>query len=60
MKIKDKEKKYTLKEITCAWYECYGEYMQDEYKGFLHKLSEENDSQDSNPAKGSDNNKLGV
>jgi hypothetical protein len=54
------DKKYTLKEITDAWYECYGEYMQDEYKGFIQKLSEENAPQDSNPVKGSDNNKLGV
>ena len=29
------EKKYTLEEITGAWYECYGEYMEDEYEGFI-------------------------
>ena len=38
MKIKDIEKKYTLEEITGAWYECYGEYMEDEYKGFIQFL----------------------
>ena len=26
------EKKYTLEEITGAWYECYGEYMEDDYE----------------------------
>ena len=60
MNIKDIEKKYTLEEITGAWYECYGEYMEDEYEGFIQKLSEKNAPQDSNPVKGSDNNKLGV
>ena len=32
------EKKYTLEEITGAWYECYGEYMEDEYEGFIQFL----------------------
>ena len=32
------EKKYTLEEITGAWYECYGEYMEDEYEGFIQLL----------------------
>jgi hypothetical protein len=29
------EKKYTLEEITGAWYKCYGEHMKDEYEGFI-------------------------
>ena len=32
------QKKYTLEEITGAWYECYGEYMEDEYEGFIQFL----------------------
>ena len=31
-------KKYTLEEITGAWYECYGEYMEDDYEGFIQFL----------------------
>jgi hypothetical protein len=32
------QKKYTLEEITGAWYECYGEYMEDDYEGFIQFL----------------------
>ena len=32
------QKKYTLEEITGAWYECYGEYMEDDYEGFVQFL----------------------
>ena len=37
-------KTYTLDEITGAWYEAYGEYLQDDYAGFieiLKKIKEE-------------------
>ena len=30
--------KYTLDEITGAWYEAYGEYIQDDYAGFIEIL----------------------
>ena len=53
-------KKYTLKEIIEAWAAAYGEDMTQEYPGFIQRLSEENAPQDSNPVKGSDNNKSGV
>ena len=29
---------YTIEEIIGAWYECYGEYMEDEYEGFIQLL----------------------
>ena len=29
---------YTIDEITGAWYEAYGEYLKDEYPGFLEIL----------------------
>ena len=32
------QKKYTLEEITGACYECYGEYMEDDYEGFVQFL----------------------
>ena len=40
MHIKTKEKaiQYTLEEIIEAWSKCYGESMQEEYKGFLKEL----------------------
>ena len=31
-------KTYTLDEITGAWYEAYGEYLQDDYAGFVKIL----------------------
>ena len=31
-------KKYTLDEITGAWYEAYGEYLHDDYAGFIEIL----------------------
>ena len=30
--------KYTLDEITGAWYEAYGEYLHDDYAGFIEIL----------------------
>ena len=53
-------KKYTLAQILEAWAAAYGEDMTQEYPGFIQRLSEENAPQDSNPVKGSDNNKSGV
>ncbi len=32
---------YTLAQILEAWAAAYGENMQDEYPGFVQKLSEE-------------------
>ena len=29
---------YTIEEIIGARYECYGEYMEDEYEGFIQLL----------------------
>tara|TARA_B100000519_G_C13815550_1_gene237825 strand:+ start:199 stop:312 length:114 start_codon:yes stop_codon:yes gene_type:complete len=29
---------YTLDEITKAWYEAYGESLQDDYAGFIEIL----------------------
>jgi hypothetical protein len=40
-------KKFTIDQITGAWYEAYGEYMKDEYSGFfevLEKPKEENET----------------
>jgi len=34
--------KYTLDEITGAWYEAYGEYIQDDYAGFIEILKKIN------------------
>ena len=34
--------KYTLAQILEAWEAVYGEDMQEEYSGFIEKLSEEN------------------
>ncbi len=33
--------KYTLAQILEAWDAAYGEDMQEEYSGFIQKLSEE-------------------
>jgi hypothetical protein len=33
--------KYTLAQILAAWAAAYGEEMQDEYPGFIQRLSEE-------------------
>ena len=33
-----KEYMYTLDEITGAWFEAYGESLQDEYAGFIEIL----------------------
>jgi hypothetical protein len=52
--------KYTLAQILEAWTAAYGEDMMIEYPGFIQRLSEENAPQDSDPVKGSDNNKSGV
>ena len=38
---KDKMKKYTLAEILEAWAAAYGEDMNQEYPGFIQRLSEE-------------------
>ena len=32
---------YTLKEILAAWTAAYGEDMNEEYPGFIQRLSEE-------------------
>ena len=37
-KTEDKDK-YSLSEISDAWYESYGEYLQNDYKGFLKFLT---------------------
>ena len=34
-------KKYTLAQILEAWTAAYGEDMQEEYPGFIQRLSEE-------------------
>ena len=52
--------KYTIAQILAAWDAAFGEDMMTEYPGFIQRLSEENAPQDSNPVKGSDNNKSGV
>ena len=46
--------KYTLAQILEAWAAAYGEDMQEEYPGFIQRLSEENASQASNPGKGNE------
>ena len=52
--------KYTLAQILDAWDATYGEDMQQEYPGFIQRLSEENAPQASNPGKDSDTNNLGA
>ncbi len=52
--------KYTLAQILDAWEAAFGEDMQQEYPGFIQRLSEENAPQDSDPVKDSDNNQSGV
>tara|TARA_R100000234_G_C4908514_1_gene138801 strand:- start:124 stop:288 length:165 start_codon:yes stop_codon:yes gene_type:complete len=34
-------KKYTLEQILNAWFSAYGEDMNEEYAGFIQRLSEE-------------------
>jgi len=36
-------KRYTLAQILSAWEAAYGEDMQEEYPGFIQRLSEETD-----------------
>ena len=39
-KIEDEDKdKYSLSEISGAWYKSYGEYLKDDYEGFLKLLT---------------------
>jgi len=52
--------KYTLAQILSAWTAAYGEDMQEEYPGFIQRLSEENASQARNPGKGPDTNHIGA
>ncbi len=52
--------KYTIAQILDAWDAAYGEDMQQEYPGFIQRLSEENASQASDPGKGTDTNHLGA
>ena len=52
--------KYTLAQILEAWTAAYGEDMQEEYPGFIQRLSEENASQARNPGKGPDTNHIGA
>ena len=40
-KRKEKMQKYTLAQILEAWTAAYGEDMQEEYPGFIQRLSEE-------------------
>ena len=35
----ENEDKYSLSEISGAWYESYGEYLKDDYEGFLKLLT---------------------
>ena len=56
----DGMRKYTLAQILDAWDAAYGEDMQEEYPGFIQRLSEENASQASNPGKGTDTNQFGA
>ena len=37
--------KYTIAQILAAWEAAYGEDMNEEYPGFIQRLSEENASQ---------------
>ena len=41
--------KYTLAQILDAWEAAFGEDMQQEYPGFIQRLSEENAPQDREP-----------
>ncbi len=38
-------KRYTLAQILSAWDAAYGEDMQEEYPGFIQRLSEETDKE---------------
>ena len=40
MTTQTQERKYTLKEISSAWYECYGERLEDDYDGFIETLKD--------------------
>ena len=46
--------KYTIAQILAAWEAAYGEDMNEEYPGFIQRLTEENASQASNPGEGPD------
>ena len=48
--------KYTIAQILAAWEAAYGEDMNEEYPGFIQRLTEENASQASitNPGEGTD------
>ena len=37
--------KYTIAQILAAWEAAYGEDMNEEYPGFIQRLSEENNEQ---------------
>ena len=62
--IEDLENKlknrYSISQIVDAWEAAYGENMQEEYPGFIQRLSEENASQARNPGKGPDTNHIGA
>ena len=49
--------KYTIAQILAAWEAAYGEDMNEEYPGFIQRLTEENASQASitNPGEVTDN-----
>ena len=47
-------KKYTMAQILDAWFSAYGEDINEEYPGFIQRLSEEVKSEDK---KGEDENK---
>ena len=36
---RNEEAQYSVAEISGAWYECYGEYLKDDYKGFIKQLT---------------------
>jgi len=38
---------YTLAQILSAWTAAYGEDMNEEYPGFIQRLSEENEQNES-------------
>jgi|TARA_R100001443_G_scaffold67354_1_gene76137 hypothetical protein len=44
IKTKEKAMQYTLEEIIEAWSKCYGESMQEEYKGFVDYLKNKGES----------------
>jgi len=40
MTTQTEERKFTLTEIMSAWYECYGESLEDDYYGFIQTLKD--------------------